>query len=126
MDRDKLAASRFNCTVRDGCIFETGIKLATVYHQYVGTPFDSSSIGSLETAIAESIMAQPYVTDVSISIDRSVLPDPRDNYSYVSLRGEMIDAKVTVSIENVSVTSEMRYDVELGYPLMYVSDISES
>ena len=123
MDRDSEAASRFVCTVRERCIFETGIKLATIYHQYVGTPFNAESVESLEKAIAGSIMVQPYVSDVSVSIDRSVLPPQEDHYSYVSLGGNMIDAVVEVTIDGITVRSEMRYDEALGYPLMYVSDI---
>lgn len=123
MDRDSEAASRFVCTVRERCIFETGIKLATIYHQYVGTPFNAESVESLEKAIAGSIMVQPYVSDVSVSIDRSVLPPKEDHYSYVSLGGNMIDAVVEVTIDGITVRSEMRYDEALGYPLMYVSDI---
>lgn len=124
MDRDTEAASRFACSVRERCIFETGIKLATIYHQYVGTPFDSESVSSLEDAITKSIMVQPYVSHVEVSIDRSVLPQKEDHYSYVSLRGEMIDAVVEVSIDDVTVRSEMRFDEDLGYPLMYVSNIT--
>ena len=123
MDRDSEAASRFVCTVRERCIFETGIKLATIYHQYVGTPFNAESVESLEKAIAGSIMVQPYVSDVSVSNDRSVLPPQEDHYSYVSLGGNMIDAVVEVTIDGITVRSEMRYDEALGYPLMYVSDI---
>ena len=57
----------------------------------------------------------------SVSIDRSVIPADRDVYSYVSLTGDMIDATVTVSLDGVTMTGEMRYDRELGYPLMYIS-----
>jgi hypothetical protein len=125
MDRDTKAASRVACTVRERCIFETGIKLATIYHQYVGTPFNGGSIDSLEEAIANSIMVQPYVSYADVTIDRSVLPPLEDHYSYVSLGGNMIDAVVEVTIDGVTVRSEMRYDEELGYPLMYVSEIRE-
>lgn len=125
MDRDAEAASRFACTVRERCIFETGIKLATIYHQYVGTPFNGDSVESLENAISRSIMVQPYVSYAEVHIDRSVLPPVEDHYSYVSLCGDMIDAVVEVSIDGVTVRSEMRYDPGLGYPLMYVSDVRE-
>ena len=38
----------------------------------------------------------------------------------------MIDAAVTITINGVSVTAEMRYDEELKYPLMFVSKITDS
>lgn len=113
----------FACTERERCIFETGIKLATIYHQYVGTPFNLVSVGSLEEAISRSIEVQPYVVSARVRIDRSVIPEDTDEYSYLSLTGDMIDAVVRVSIGSTTVTAEMRYDPELRYPLMYVSKV---
>lgn len=123
MDRESRASDMFACSERERCIFETGIKLATVYHQYVGTPFNAKSVESLEEAISRSIEVQPYVESAKIRIDRSVIPDDIDEYSYLSLTGDMIDAVVKVRIGNTAVTAEMRYDPELRYPLMYVSKV---
>ncbi len=123
MDREQSASDRFACTERERCIFETGIKLATIYHQYVGTPFNLKSVGSLEEAISRSIEVQPYVESAVVKIDRSVIPEDIDEYSYLSLTGDMIDAVVTVRIGSTRVTSEMRYDHELKYQLMYVSKV---
>lgn len=123
MDREKRASDMFACTERERCIFETGIKLATIYHQYVGTPFNLSSVSSLEKAIGESIRVQPYVVSAEVRIDRGVIPEAVDEYSYLSLTGDMIDAVVTVSIGSVEVTAEMRYDRDLRYPLMYISKV---
>ena len=97
--------------------------MATIYHQFVGTPVNLSNVGSLEKSIAEAIGVQPYVKEAKVSIDRSVFTENGDRYSYRSLTGEMIDAVVTIEIENVILTSEMRYDTELGYPLMFISEI---
>ncbi len=124
-DRDSLAASRFNCTVRERACYEAGIKMATIYHQFVGTPVNLSNVGSLEKSIAEAIEVQPYVKESKVIIDRSVFTENGDRYSYRSLTGEMIDAVVTIEIKNVILTSEMRYDTELGYPLMFISEIRE-
>ena len=123
MDREKAADDRFACTERERCIFETGIKLATVYHQYVGTPFNAKSVASLEEAISRSIEVQPYVESAVVKIDRSVIPEEKDEYSYLSLTGDMIDAVVKVRMGSTTVTAEMRYDKELKYPLMYVSKV---
>ncbi len=123
MDRESRASDKFACSERERCIFETGIKLATVYHQYVGTPFNAKSVGSLEEAISRSIEVQPYVECARIRIDRSLIPEDKDEYSYLSLTGDMIDAVVRVRIGDTAVTAEMRYDRDLKYPLMYVSKI---
>ena len=126
MDKDALASGRFDCTEKERALFEAGIKMGTIYHQFVGTPFDLGSVGDLERAIAHSIEVQPYVEKADISISRDGLRNDRDTYSYKSLTGEMIDAVVTIRIGKTSVTAEMRYDEELRYPLMYVSNIHES
>lgn len=125
-DRDSLAASRFNCTVRERACYEAGIKMATIYHQFVGSPVNLSNVASLERSIADAIKVQPYVKDAVVRIDRGAFIEDGDRYSYLSLTGDMIDAVVTIEIEDVILTSEMRYDRELGYPLMFISDIRES
>lgn len=125
IDREKLAASRFKCTVRERVLFEAGIKLGTVYHQFIGTPVNLKDIEVIESAMEKSIGTQPYVESVKIRIDRDVFSKSKDEYSYFSLSGEKIDVVVKIKIENVTATAEMRYDPELGYPLMYVSEIIE-
>ena len=123
--REIDAANRFNCSVRERAVFESGIKLATIYHQFVGTPVNSMSVEPLELSIEESILAQPYVLDAAVFIDRSKFTTGGDEYNYLSLTGDMIYAKVTIRIDDVTVVSEMKYDEELKYPLMFVSGIDE-
>lgn len=122
-EREQLADSRFACTPRERAVFEAGIKMGTIYHQFVGTPFNRGSVSDLERTIERTINVQPYVADVSVSIDRSVFDRGDDTYSYVSLTGEMIDAKVTIAMGDSRVTAEMKYDPELDYPLMYISSV---
>ncbi len=124
MDRESVAASRFACSPRERAVFEAGIKMGTIYHQFVGTPFGRDTVESLERSIEEAVSVQPYVESVKVRIDRSAFSGGSDRYSYCSLTGEMIDAAVTISLEGTRVTAEMRYDPELDYPLMFVSDIS--
>jgi len=122
-EREKLANDRFSCTERERAVFEAGIKLATVYHQFVGTPVNIESVQGLEKTIAEAIEVQPYVESARIKITRSVFCTGGDTYSYISLTGDMIDAVVVISLGDTRVTAEMRYDEELKYPLMYISSI---
>ncbi len=58
-------------------------------------------------------------------IDRSVFPADKDRYSYISLTGDMIDARVRVRVGSYEVMAEMRYDDVLKYPLMYVASVRE-
>ena len=59
--RESLADSRFSCTERERAVFEAGIKMATVYHQFVGTPVNLETVEKLEDTISRSIEVQPYV-----------------------------------------------------------------
>ena len=122
-DRETAARRRFACTDRERALFEAGIKMGTIYHQFVGTPFNLDTVDSLEEGIARAISVQPYVTSVQVSIDRSGFEEDGDRYSYRSLTGDMIDAVVTVCVGDSRVTAEMRYDNDLHYPLMYISDV---
>lgn len=123
MDKDALATSRFSCSERDRAVFEAGIKMATIYHQFVGTPYDRNSVTELEKTMSHTIEVQPYVKSAKVTLDKSMFRGDRETYSYVSLTGTMIDAVVTVELGKTEVTAEMRYDPELDYPLMYISKI---
>lgn len=124
-DREQKAADMFKCTVRERALFEAGIKMGTIYHQFVGVPVDASSVDILEKSIEKGVLVQPYVEDVKVSIDRSPFKTKNDEYSYVSLTGNMLDVKLIIRIDNVKVTAEMRFNKNLNYPLMYISDVSE-
>lgn len=122
-EKESEASSRFKCTTAERGTFEAGIKLATVYHQFVGSPFNIDTVDMLERTIEKTIAVQPYVSYVRIKIDRSRLVSGGDRYSYLSLTGDMIDATVKIDIDGTVVTAEMRYDEELKYPLMFISSI---
>ncbi|MBR4503974.1 MAG: dihydroneopterin aldolase family protein [Candidatus Methanomethylophilaceae archaeon] len=123
--REEIASAKFACSDRERAVFEAGIKMATIYHQFVGTPVNRDTAPGLEKAISEAIGVQPYVQWADVRIDRSVFPADRDRYSYISLTGDMLDAVVRISLGKWRVTAEMRYDEDLRYPLMYVSSITE-
>ena len=122
VSREDLANSRFNCSVKERACFEAGIKMGTIYHQFVGTPFSLANVSQLEKAMEDAIRVQPYVSDVRIRISTEGLAKDGDTYSYKSLTGEMIDAIVTIDLDGTVVKAEMRYDAELGYPLMFISE----
>lgn len=124
--RDELAVEYFKCTKRERAVFEAGIKLGTVYHQFIGTPVSSSNVRSLEKAIEEGVKVQPFVDDVEVRIDRKSLRKKRNEFDYQSLTGAMLDVRVGIRIEEVFVLARMRYVEELNYPLMFVEKISES
>lgn len=121
--RDGKAAEMFNCTERERVFFEAGIKMGTVYHQFVGTPVSASNVKELESAIERSVMVQPFAESAKIRINFG-RDGKKDTYDYVSLAGEMIDAVIVINMNGIRVKAEMRYVEELDYPLMYVSEAS--
>jgi Uncharacterized protein conserved in archaea len=123
--REELAARKFGCSTRERALFEAGIKMGTIYHQFVGVPVDLDSVDTLEDAIERGVLVQPYVEEVKVTIDRKTFGPKKDEYSYVSLSGEMLDVTLVITIDNVKVTAEMRFDPVLKYPLMYISKIDE-
>ncbi|MDD4185575.1 MAG: dihydroneopterin aldolase family protein [Candidatus Methanomethylophilaceae archaeon] len=124
-EREHRAADMFKCTVRERAMFEAGIKMGTIYHQFVGMPVDQTSVDILERSIEKSVVVQPYVEDVEVHIDGSHFRPKTDEYSYVSLTGNMLDVRLVIRIENIRVVAEMRYDKDLKYPLMYISDVRD-
>jgi hypothetical protein len=123
--REEQAAGYFRCTDRERATFEAGIKLAAVYHQFIGTPVSAYSVESLERAIEEGVKVQPFVESVNVRIHRDRLRMKRNEYDYQSLTGEMLDVKVTIRIGKVRAVGEMRYLEDIRYPLMYVSSVED-
>jgi hypothetical protein len=122
-DREARAAGMFQCTDRERALFEAGIKMGAIYHQFVGVPVDQTSVDMLERSIEKGVSVQPYVDSVKVHIDRSCFGPKRDRYSYISLTGEMLDVVLVIKVGAAEVKAEMRFDKELNYPLMYVSGV---
>ncbi len=122
-NREERANGMFACSDRERALFEAGIKMGTLYHQFVGMPVSASSVSGLERTMADAIRVQPYVEDAVVRIDRGAIPKEGDEYSYTSLTGDMIDAVITVRVGESEVVAEIRYDGDLAYPLMYVSKV---
>lgn len=107
---------------RDRAVFEAGVKLGAIYHQYVGVPLTRATAGDLEKAIESATRVQPLVDDIRVRIDRKRLR-ARGPYRYASLSAEMLHAEVSIRVGSARVTAVLRYVPELDYPLMYLKDI---
>lgn len=115
-----------NITDRDNALFEAGIKLGALFHQFTGSPVNLKTAGSLEIAIQESISVQPYVEDISVKIDREMLKGKlNDEFGYFEIQGPMLKVKITVKYGSTRVKVGMEYDPELDYPLMKIEGIEE-
>jgi hypothetical protein len=114
------ASKFFNCTDRERAIFEAGIKLGTIYHQYVGAPLNLSNVESLEKAIEESAMVQPFVEEAHVKIDKEIISKKQGVYKYITLAGEMLNVTIVIKYNDENITARLRYVPEIDYPLMYV------
>ncbi len=121
--RDPLAKF-FRCTDRERAVFEAGVKLGSVYHQYVGTPVDSRSVGALERAIAEGMRAQPAVVSARVRIDRRALRRGTTKLGYASLTGDMLDVTVETRAGRATAVGRLRYVPSLRYPAMHIERVS--
>ena len=114
------AAFYFHCTDRERAIFESGIKLGSIYHQYVGIPMNHTNINAIETAIEQSVLVQPFVLDAKVSIDRNMVKRATGHYKYVTLKGEMMNVSLGIKYNEETVRAKMQYIKELDYPLMFL------
>jgi dihydroneopterin aldolase len=122
--REELATRYFNCTERERAVFEAGIKLGTIYHQFVGTPVAAANVEILEKAIEDGVRVQPFVKDVKVSISRDALRRKKDEFDYQTLTGNMLIVELTVTVGQTTVVVCMDFKPDLRYPLMYVKDVS--
>ncbi|MBG0769456.1 dihydroneopterin aldolase family protein [Methanococcus maripaludis] len=119
LEKNEIFDSYFkNLSDRERAVFEGGISLGALFHQFVGTPVSEKTKKSLEIAMSESLKNQPFIEDVSVSIIGKI-----EDGKYVSLTGEMLDVSLTVKTEKNRALLRLKYIKELDYPLMYVEKI---
>ena len=112
-------------TDRDTALFESGIKLGALYHQFVGSPVNLSTAGSMEAAIRESISLQPCVQSITIAIDREMIRERINDFGYCELEGRMLDVEAVIRYGTAVVHAGMRYDAKMDYPMMFVQQIEQ-
>lgn len=121
--RDPLA-KYFRCSDRERAVFEAGVKLGSVYHQYVGSPVDRRSARALERAMEAGMRAQPHVVSARVRIDRSVLARAITKMGYASLTGDMLDVIVTTRVSGSTAVGRLRFVRALKYPVMSIERVS--
>ncbi|HEX7628659.1 MAG TPA: dihydroneopterin aldolase family protein [Candidatus Methanoperedens sp.] len=111
---------------RDRAVFEAGIKLGALYHQFVGTPINTEMLDGLSRMIEESIGVQPFVRSISVTIDSEMVQKKKNpGFGYCELEGRMLHVSLQVLYKSVIAHAEMRYDEENDYPLMSIKKIEE-
>ncbi len=122
-ERGDPGARYFRCTDGERAAFEAGIKLGTIYHQYMGTPVTPATAATLERSIEEATRVQPFVELVRVRILRGVLRRRLTAYGYTSLTPEMLAVRLEVLYQGALARCELRYVPSLGYPLMMVHSV---
>jgi hypothetical protein len=123
---DKKMTVKEEISAKDKALFEAGIKLGALYHQFIGTPVSTETARVLETAIEKSVSLQPGVSAVEVKIDREKVRkrENENQFGYCALSGEMLDVKVAVRYEEVEVHARVKYEEEMGYPLMRIEKVT--
>lgn len=114
-----------NISSRERAIFEGGISMGALFHQFIGTPVSPKSSKSLEKSMEESLKLQPCIKKVSVLIDLEKLKDVNTEFDYVSLGGDMLDVKILSEFNGLQAHIRMKFIEDLQYPLMYIEDIIE-
>ncbi|HIP90648.1 MAG TPA: dihydroneopterin aldolase [Candidatus Nanopusillus sp.] len=119
IEEDEVFKGYFkNLSNRERAVFEGGITLGALFHQFVGTPISMKNKEILERAIEETMKNQPCVEDIHVKI----VGDLKEE-EYTSLDGNMLDVKLKIKVENTVAYLRLKYIEELNYPLMYVEKI---
>lgn len=108
-------------TRREALLFEAGVKLGGVFHQYLGIPVSPRTAGGIARTIERAVALQPYVVEARASIDpRRGGPVGRGRFAYRYLTPEMIDVTVRLRDGPEEVEARLVHRRDLRYPLMSV------
>ncbi len=118
---DDPADKYFKCTDRERAIFEAGIKLGAIYHQYTGIPVNQSNLDSVRETIEKSTIIQPFVRDIHVTISQKNKFD-ENSFKYTSLKGEMLDINLIIQYRDQQIKARMKFVEDLKYPLMYLEE----
>ena len=106
---------------RDRAVFEAGIKLGALYHQWIGTPISRRSAASVETAIEQAVILQPFVEEISVRLDRSLMTE--NVFGYSELSGLMFNVDIVTRVGFTYCRATLA--PENGYPLMQIMECNE-
>jgi len=106
---------------REQAVFEAGIKLGALYHQWVGTPISRTSAASIEKAIEQAVILQPFVEEITVRLDRALMTENRFGYSELS--GMMFDVDIITRVNFTYCRAHL--SPEKGYPMMKIVECHE-
>jgi dihydroneopterin aldolase len=108
-------------SARETLLFEAGIKLGGVFHQYFGMPVSPATAPGLARTIERAVALQPYVASVRVAIDPAAGgPVGRGRFAYRYLSPPMLDVRVVLADRGTTVEARLAHEPKLRYPLMRV------
>ena len=113
-------------TPRERAIFEGGIALGAICHQFSGIPVsrDKRVLRALERAIVESMKLTPYKKNIKIKINPKMLRKKgMGPYFYQTLEEKNLELTVVAAYAGFEAVVRMKYFPRLGFPLMYVESV---
>ena len=115
---------RASLSAREALLFEAGVKLGGVFHQYLGTPVSPRTAPALARAIEGAVGLQPFVRGVRVRVrpERGG-PTGRGRFGYRYLTAEMLEVRVRLADGPVEVLARLEHRPDLRYPLMSVDRV---
>jgi hypothetical protein len=107
---------------RDQAIFEAGIKLGALYHQWVGTPISPQTAEVVEEAIEQAVGLQPFVDEITVRLDRRRMRP--NEFGYSELAGLMFDVELVTRCNRA--TCRARLAPHDDYPMMSILSCHEA
>ena len=92
-----------------------------LYHQWVGTPISRQSAASVEAAIEKAVILQPFVEEITVKLDRSLMSENRFGYS--ELAGLMFQVEIVTRVGFTYCRARLAPDK--GYPFMQIVECNE-
>ena len=106
---------------REALLFEAGVKLGGVFHQYLGIPVSVGTAAGIARTIERAVALQPYVVEVRARVDpRRGGPLGRGRFAYRYLTPEMVDVTVRLRDGPEEVEARLAHRRDLRYALMSV------
>ena len=119
LEENKIFNNYFkNLTDKERAVFEGGITLGALFHQFVGAPISLKNKEIMEKSIEESMKNQPCVEDIQVKIVGDLKED-----KYVSLDGNMLNVRLKIKVNDIVAILRLKYIKELDYPLMFIEEI---
>jgi hypothetical protein len=106
---------------REALLFEAGVKLGGVFHQYLGVPVSRRTAPALARTIEAAVGLQPFVRSVRVRVDPTRGgPVGRGRFAYRYLTAEMLEVAVELADGALTVEALLKHRPDLRYPLMSV------